>query len=272
MNTTRDPSVTGTHSKLRRRPSPALVLAMVALFAALAGGATAGGIVGFAKHAATADSATVAGNAKRLGGKTAAQIAASVHGATGPQGPAGLAGAAGATGPAGAKGDAGGAGPAGPAGPKGDVGAGLKIVGTVASQSALPTTGTTGDAYLVGGDLFVWTGTAWTNAGPVQGPKGDKGDKGDTGATGPQGIQGVPGTAAVSIHTQPYSVAANSGVTITGACTAGQKAVNGGFDSLAGTVFSLDSKPTPADDGWQILLVNADVNPTSGNVYAVCMG
>ena len=269
MNTTRDPSVTGTHAKLRRRPSPALVLAMVALFAALAGGATAGGIVGFAKHAGTADSAT---NAKHLNGKTAAQIAASVHGATGPQGPAGVPGPAG---PAGAKGDAGAAGPSGPAGPKGDkgdVGTGLKIVGTVASQSALPTTGTTGDAYLVGGDLFVWTGTAWTNAGPVQGPKGDKGDKGDTGATGPQGIQGVPGTAAVSIHTQPYSVAANSGVTITGACTAGQKAVNGGFDSLAGTVFSLDSKPTPADDGWQILLVNDDVNPTSGNVYAVCMG
>ena len=272
MNTTRDPSVTGTHAKLRRRPSPALVLAMVALFAALAGGATAGGIVGFAKHAGTADSAT---NAKHLNGKTAAQIAASVHGATGPQGPAGVPGPAGATGPAGAKGDAGAAGPSGPAGPKGDkgdVGTGLKIVGTVASQSALPTTGTTGDAYLVGGDLFVWTGTAWTNAGPVQGPKGDKGDKGDTGATGPQGIQGVPGTAAVSIHTQPYSVAANSGVTITGACTAGQKAVNGGFDSLAGTVFSLDSKPTPADDGWQILLVNDDVSPTSGNVYAVCMG
>ena len=31
MNTTRDPSVTGTHSKLWRRPSPALVLAMVLL-------------------------------------------------------------------------------------------------------------------------------------------------------------------------------------------------------------------------------------------------
>jgi len=251
MNTTRDPSVTGTHAKLRRRPSPALVLAMVALFAALAGGATAGGIVGFAKHAGTADSAT---NAKHLNGKTAAQIAASVHGATGPQGPAGVPGPAGATGPAGAKGDAGAAGPGGPAGPKGDkgdVGNGLKIVGTVASQSALPATGTTGDAYLIGGDLFVWTGAAWTNAGPVQGP---------------------PGTAAVTIHTQSYSVAASSDVTVTGTCGAGQKAVNGGFDSLAGTVFNLDSKPTPADDGWQILLVNDDVNPTSGNVYAVCMG
>jgi hypothetical protein len=242
---------------------------MVALFAALAGGATAGGIVGFAKHAASADSAT---NAKRLNGKTAAQIAASVHGATGPQGPVGLPGAAGASGPAGPKGDAGGAGPAGPAGPqgdKGDVGTGLEIVGTVASQSALPATGTTGDAYLIGGDLFVWTGAAWTNAGPVQGPKGDKGD---TGASGPQGLQGVPGTAAVSIQTQPYSVTANSNVTVTGTCDAGQKAVNGGFDSLAGSVFSLDSKPTPADDGWQIVLVNDGANPTSGNVYAVCLG
>jgi hypothetical protein len=248
------------------------VLATVALFAALTGGATAAGIVAYAKHAG---SANVAGNARHLDGKTAAQIAASARGPRGLQGssgPAGPTGAAGAIGPAGPKGDTGDAGPSGSQGPKGDkgdVGAGLEIVGTVTSESALPSSGTTGDAYLVDGDLFVWTGAAWTEAGPVLGPKGDNGD---TGATGPRGDQGPPGTAAVSIHTTAYTVAADDLTTVTGSCGAGQKAVSAGFDSN-GDVFSADTQPTPADDGWRILLINADAdNPASGTVYVVCLG
>jgi hypothetical protein len=269
MYTTRDRSTGKAEHSHRSRlgtlrlPSPAFLVAIAALFAALTGGATAAGIVAYAKHAASAD---VAANARHLNGQTAAQIAASMRGKRGPQGPAGAAGAAG---PAGPKGDTGAAGPSGPQGDKGDkgdkgdVGAGLAIVGTVASQSALPASGTTGDAYLVNGNLFVWTGQAWTDAGPVQGPKGDQ---------GPQGIQGVPGTAAVSIHTTPFTVAADDLTTVTASCGAGQKAVNAGFDSN-GNVFSADTKPTAADDGWQIMLINTDPNSSaSGTVYAVCLG
>jgi hypothetical protein len=278
MNTTRDQSTSRAEQFHRwrlgtlRLPSPAFMLAGAALFVALTGGATAAGIIVYAKHAGSADVAT---NAKHLDGKTAAQIAASVHGQTGPQGPAGVAGA---VGPAGPKGDTGAEGPGGAQGPKGDVGAGLKIVGTVASQSELPATGTTGDAYLVNGDLFVWTGQAWTDAGPVQGPKGDQGDpgptgpKGDQGPQGIQGIQGVAGTAAVTIHTTQFTVAAGDFTTVTANCDAGQKAVNAGFDSN-GDVYSEDTKPTAADDGWQILLINNDQNnPATGTVYAVCLG
>jgi hypothetical protein len=64
---------------------------------------------------------------------------------------------------------------------KGDVGTGLKIVGTAANAAALPTTGTLGDGYLVTGNLYVWTGSTRTDAGPVLGPKGDAGAKGDVG-------------------------------------------------------------------------------------------
>jgi hypothetical protein len=260
------------------------MLASAALFVALTGGATAAGIIVYAKHAGSADVAT---NAKHLDGKTAAQIVATVHGQTGPQGPAG---AAGAVGPAGPKGDTGADGPGGAQGPKGDTGAqgpqgaqgdagaDLNIVGTVATQSALPTTGSSGDAYLVNGDLFVWTGQAWTDAGPVQGPKGDKGDTGPSGPQGdpgPQGIPGVAGTAAVSIHTKQFAVGVgpNDFVTIvTANCDAGQKAINAGFDSN-GDVYSVDTKPTLADDGWQIVLVNNDPNnPATGTVYVVCLG
>jgi hypothetical protein len=100
-----------------RRPGPALVLATLALFVALSGGAVAAGIVPMARHAYTADSAAQAVNAKHLGGKTAAQIEASIKGQSGPAGVAGPAGPAGPVGPAGPSG------PAGPAGSKGDTGA-----------------------------------------------------------------------------------------------------------------------------------------------------
>ncbi|MCB0514414.1 MAG: hypothetical protein KDC60_08295, partial [Bacteroidetes bacterium] len=52
---------------------------------------------------------------------------------------------------------------------------------------------TQGDAYLVNGQLYVWTGSKWENVGNIQGPKGDKGEKGDVGANGQQGIQGIKG-------------------------------------------------------------------------------
>jgi hypothetical protein len=69
------------------RPSPALVVALIALFVALGGSAIAAGIVPHAKladrakvadKATLAAKATVALNSLKLGGQTAAQIVASV--------------------------------------------------------------------------------------------------------------------------------------------------------------------------------------------------
>ena len=66
-----------------RLPSPAIVLASIALFVALAGGAVAASQVippraKFADKAGVAAKAVVAANALKLQGKTAAQIVASV--------------------------------------------------------------------------------------------------------------------------------------------------------------------------------------------------
>jgi len=54
-----------------RRPSPALVVALLALFVALSGTAVAAGVVPLAKRALTADTAK---NSLKLGGLTAAQV------------------------------------------------------------------------------------------------------------------------------------------------------------------------------------------------------
>lgn len=59
----------------------------------------------------------------------------------------------------------------------GYAGAGVRIQGVVANTGALPATANTiGDAYLVGSNLYVWSGTApWVNAGAIGGPRGPEG-------------------------------------------------------------------------------------------------
>lgn len=101
-------------------------------------------------------------------------------------------------------------------GDKGETGAALAIKGTKNSTDDLPKTGRAGDAYMIGGDLYVWSDTTWANVGRVKGEKGDRGEPGvkgdppkltisdagtwvvegvDTGkrAMGPKGEQGDPG-------------------------------------------------------------------------------
>ena len=250
--------------------APALVVACIALFVALSGGAVAAVVVPMAKRAITAETAL---NAKKLGGETPKQIKASLRGvpgaagATGPQGPQG---AQGQQGPQGSEGPQGAVGPQGPAGPEGEAGAGLAIVGSAESAAELPASGTTGDGYLVEGDLFVWDGAAWVDAGPVRGPQGEAGPAGPAGATGPAGPQGLPGTAAVTTETQAFTLGAEEDGEFTAKCAAGKKAVSGGYTS-DGEVWSLDTAPTAQGDGWTIFLMNFGDTAT-GSVYVICLG
>ncbi|MBU5250497.1 hypothetical protein KQI46_00800, partial [Lysinibacillus capsici] len=77
-------------------------------------------------------------------------------------------------------------------GEKGEQGTGVRILGTLLDESALPSIGEPGDAYLINGDLYVWSDTTndWTNVGTIKGPKGDMGPQ------GPEGPQGLPGKDA----------------------------------------------------------------------------
>lgn len=268
-----------------------LVLAAVLLVLG-AGVATAGGKLGIHNGTVTAcvDKGVLKLSNCGKGSKTVSWAERGPRGAAGSQGPAGPAGAAGAVGPAGARGatgstgSTGATGATGPKGDKGDVGSGLKIVGTAADVPSLPVTGTVGDAYLVGTDLYVWTGAAWTNAGAVKGPKGDtgttglkgdKGDKGDTGAAGTPGAPGAPGTpgtAAVTYHTRAISIAANDANFFVTSCDPGQKAVGGGYTS-ANSVIGFDSLPVPDGSGWQLYLVNGSSTTTgTATAYTVCLG
>lgn len=180
--------------------------------------------------------------------------AAGPQGPTGPQGPKGDPGPAGAqgvkgdigaTGAAGPKGDqgepgpkgdTGATGPQGPKGDQGDVGEGLHITGTVAKAADLPAAATIGDAYLVAGHLWVWTGstTKWIDAGPVVGPQG---------APGVSGYQVVTG--------QKVTVAPKATVTLTVDSPAGKAALGGG---VKGATWILESYPTQT--GWTITVHN----------------
>lgn len=114
----------------------------------------------------------------------------------GPQGPQGPQGP---KGPKGEKGDVGPQGPQGPQGEKGEQGndgTSLNILGTKESEADLPLSAEKNDAYLINGEIWVFDGTNWNNAGNIQGPQGPQGPvgpQGPKGDPGPQGVKGDPG-------------------------------------------------------------------------------
>lgn len=91
------------------------------------------------------------------------------EGPEGPAGPAGPQGVAGPTGPVGP------AGPQGPQGIQGETGEGLQILDTYATLAELEAahpTGSPGDAYMVGSDLYIWSegSSEWRDAGTLSSP------------------------------------------------------------------------------------------------------
>ena len=105
----------------------------------------------------------------------------------------------GVPGPKGDKGDVGPVGPQGPQGEKGEQGkdgTSLNILGTKESEADLPLSAEKNDAYLIKGEMWVFDGTNWNNAGKIQGPQGPQGPvgpQGSKGDPGPQGVKGDPG-------------------------------------------------------------------------------
>jgi hypothetical protein len=124
---------------------------------------------------------------------TAWQSIGTIQGPKGDTGPSGLDGAKGETGDRGEQGPEGPMGPEGPQGEKGDQGSGVDVLGKKDSEDDLPSTGELGKGYIVGQDFWVWTGSAYENVGPIQGPKGDQGIRGVPGAQGPVGDKGAKG-------------------------------------------------------------------------------
>jgi hypothetical protein len=81
----------------------------------------------------------------------------------------------------------------GPQGAQGPMGPGISILGRKASEAELPGTGTLGQGWLIGMDFWGWTGAAYENLGPVQGPQGEQGLRGETGLKGDKGDKGNTG-------------------------------------------------------------------------------
>ena len=130
---------------------------------------------------------------------------------------------------------------------KGADGTSVNIKGTVATSSALPTSGNTyGDLWIAAdtGHGWVWSSPGiWVDVGPIQGPVGPTGptgppgatgSTGNTGPTGPTGPQGNPGNAA--------TIAA--GTTTTGAPGTNAAVTNVGNSSSAIFNFTIPAGAT----------------------------
>ena len=117
-----------------------------------------------------------------LQGATGSQGVQGVQGATGSQGiqgdqgiqgEQGVQGIQGDQGIQGVQGDQGIQGEQGIQGDTGATGAGLNILGTLNDETELPSTGSSGDAYIIADDLYIWDGSPnWKNVGQIVGPAG----------------------------------------------------------------------------------------------------
>jgi len=113
---------------------------------------------------------------------------------------------------------------AGTPGPQGPPGTGVAILGSLTDSSELPQSGNPGDAYLIDGNLYVWSETSsdWENVGTIQGPQGIQGPPGATGSQGPQGNPGAAGATGPQGPAGPVvPLGSLTNVTLTNA-TAGQ--------------------------------------------------
>jgi Collagen triple helix repeat (20 copies) len=135
-------------------------------------------------------------------------------GRTGPAGPAGAQGPAGATGAQGLTGETGLTGPIGPQGPKGETGA--------------------------------------------QGPRGADGEQGPQGETGPRGPQGEPGISGYEVVKESKSVSVAAGATTElfttpASCASGKQLLGGGVQDNTGSVL-VDGphvEGATAQDSWE---------------------
>jgi len=165
----------------------------------------------------------------------------------------------------GEKGDTGDIGPQGPQGDKGEKGEGLTILGSYATEDELIAehpTGNAGDAYLVAGDLYVWSETvgAWENVGTIQGPQGEKGNKGDKGDPGEQGPQGETGPQGEKGDTGPQGPQGPQG----------EKGADGTGVTILGSYSSEEelNAANPTGNVGDAYLVNGDLYVWSENKSA----
>jgi hypothetical protein len=142
----------------------------------------------------------------------------------------------------------------GPVGPTGPQGVSITLKSPVATVGDLPTTGNSvNDARIVQqtGDLYVWTGSAWANAGAIVGPTGATGA---TGATGP-GVTGPTGaTSTVPGPTGP------TGPGVTGPTGATGSTGPAVFE-LVGPQY-LSSRTLGADDVAKLVKINSSTPTT----------
>jgi len=178
-------------------------------------------------------------------GATGTQGASGISGASGyvgSDGATGPSGAAGSTGAQGASGSTGLTGATGVRGASGVDGTSFTIVGTVAESSLLPIpyTGSVGDGYITEdlGDLWVWDGSAWLDAGPIVGPAGATGTAGATGVRGATGITGASGSTGLTGATGSQGI--NGATGVIGASGVGATGVTGasGISGASGYVGS----------------------------------
>jgi hypothetical protein len=178
---------------------------------------------------------------------------------------AGLDGAQGVTGPTGSVGES------GPQGPTGPQATSVNMQGSVALTADLPVSGTAQDGYYVAetGTVHIWTGSAWVDSGPIQGPTGPQGIQGDAGPqgldstvegpigpTGPTGADGLLGPTGPAVTSVASSAVSTTTTDINSGFTVRTNDQNGVVRSIAASAITV-TVPNVLTDGQRVEVIQS---------------
>lgn len=162
---------------------------------------------------------------------------AGIDGSTGPEGPQGIVG------------------PAGPQGATGAQATAVTLKSSVTLIEDLPSSGNTlnDGRYVVETEtIYGWTGSAWTDLGPIQGVQGPQGPQGEVGATGldstvpgptgptgPTGSQGITGPTGPSVTSMVAAAVVTTTTDINSSFTVRTADANGVLRSIAASAITV---------------------------------
>lgn len=155
-------------------------------------------------------------------------------------------------------------------GDKGNDGTSVTILGSYPSIDELKQdkeTGKSGDSYLVGDDLYVWSDNEsnWKNVGTIKGPQGERGLQGERGIEGPKGEIGPKGDTGPTGPTGPRGLSSIS----TGLFTTTHNKYPNGIEVLQDYAIPLEKKAFDLENNYYINTENNTITILKSGIYSI---
>ncbi|GAA0381194.1 hypothetical protein Acor_02890 [Acrocarpospora corrugata] len=115
-----------------------------------------------------------------------------------------------------------------------------------------------------------WKSIAWDREGNATGVSGPRGPEGPRGPKGDKGERS-DGLGKITQRSGPaFTVAPKTTIAGIASCQAGEVVTGGGWVSVQGGAFFVDTSRPTAQEGWRVQVTNPNTTDVAAQPYAMC--